>query len=205
MNLSDTLPLQRYFFPTKTAADEALRGIGGVLVPGLQMSVMHEEIGAFHRHFAVLGNIYSADINSPPEIRNPIESILKEAGNDQVREEMMTGSRDWTPMNKRMIHGLIGAFQSSRVHVPWAWKPMNLDMASRVSKLHAREPFGFTAYYAQTIKLYPSKKSLHKGLVEPGRLFSLVVAGDLKGTWQQPMNDTILDQDVALVIEANSI
>jgi len=103
-----------------------------------------------------------------------------------------------------MIHSLIEAFQSSRVHVPWAWKSMNLDLASRVSRVHVKEPFDFTAYYSQTITLYASKKSLHKGLVHPGRLFSLVVAGDAKGTWQQPVNDSVLDPDVALIIEANS-
>jgi len=204
MNVSETLPLERYLFPNKPAAVAALEGIGGVVLPSLQMSVMHQEIGAFHRYFAVLGNIHSSARRSPPEIRNPIDAILKEPDNHEIRAELEKGTRDWTPMNKRMIRSLIKAFQSSRVHVPWAWKPMNLDLASRVSRVHAKEPFKFTAYYSQTIKLYASKKSLHQGLVQPGRLFSLVVAGDVKGTWQQTMNDTILDPDVALLIEANS-
>jgi len=204
MNVSETLPLERYLFPDKEAAIHALEGIGGVVQPALQLSVMHEEIGGFYRHFAVLGNVFAESGVAPPEIREPIESILREPANDAVRAELESGDRSYTPMNKRMIHSLIGAFQSSRVHVPWAWRPMNLDLASRVSRVHLKQPFGFTAYYSQTVKLYPSKKALHKGLVHPGRLFSLVVAGDAKGTWQQPVNDAVLDPDVALIIEANS-
>jgi hypothetical protein len=204
MNVSETLPLERYLFPDKDAAIDALAGIGGVVQPTLQMSVVHEEIGGFYRHFAVLGNVLSKDVVVPPEIREPIEAILREPANEDIRKELESGHRSYTPMNKRMIHGLIEAFQSSRVHVPWAWKAMNLDLASRISRVHVQSPFSFTAYYSQTITLYASKKTLHKGLVHPGRLFSLVVAGDAKGTWQQPVNDTTLDPDVALIIEANS-
>ncbi len=205
MNVTETMPLERYLLPSKQAATTALEGMGGVVQPRLEISVMHEEIGGIYRHFAVLGNIFSPSCTAPPEIREPIEEILLEPDNEDVRAELELGTRQYTPMNKRMIGSLIAAFQSSRVHVPWSWKPMNLDLASRVSKTHLKEPFGFAAYYSQVIKLYASKKSLHKGLVEPGRLFSLVVAGDVKGTWQQTLNDTILDPDVALIIEANSI
>jgi hypothetical protein len=204
MNVSETLPLERYLFPNKEAAVGALEAIGGVVQPSLQMSVVHEEIGGFYRYFAVLGNVLSRSVIAPPEIREPMEAILREPANDAIRKELESGERSYTPMNKRMIHGLIEAFQSSRVHVPWAWKAMNLDLASRVSRVHVKAPFTFTAYYSQSITLYASKKSLHRGLVHPGRLFSLVVAGDAKGTWQQPVNDTTLDPDVALIIEANS-
>ncbi len=200
----EKIPLHRYLHRDRESALAALESVGGVLQRRLDGAVMHEQIGAVRRYFALFGNVFSESCTAPVEILEPIQSILRERDNEEIRERLERGELQYTPMNKRMIRSLAGAFQSSRVHIPWTFTPMNYDLAARIEKVHRHFPYPFTTFYSRTAIFYPSKRSLHDGLVEPGRLFSLVVQGQLQGTWHQPIHDGMLDPDVALLIEANT-
>jgi hypothetical protein len=204
VSVSQTIPLARYIHRDQDAALAALERVGGRVIGRLESAVMHPEIGSIRRYFAIFGNIYSDSSTAPAEIREPLEAILQEEDNDEIRVRLQRGKQLFTPMNKRMIRTLVGAFQGNRVHIPWCFRPMNYDLAARVQRVHRYYPFPFRVFYSQTVTFFPSKTSLHDGLVAPGRLFSLLVQGDVQGTWHQTIRDGMLDPDVALIIEANT-
>lgn len=201
MQLAAKLPLSRFLLRSAEDAQQALTDAGGVLLPDLGMDVLDPRFGKIARHFAILGNVLD-ETTAIPEIKDVICPLLALPENEATKQRLEQRRLRYTPVSKVIVERLIPALQTIRVHVPWTFRAMNMDLSGRVSTWTKTHPQPWVAYYSQQIKLHIGDDP-RRGLVDLGRLHSLSVEGPMQGTWHQPIERDLVDVEVALLIEAN--
>ncbi len=202
MDLIGKTALSRFLLPDRGTAIAALQSVGGVLQPQMTLTVDHETLGMVFRYFAILGDIRPEGA-AIPELRDVLLPLLLEAENAQIVERLDAGKMDYMPVNKTLVQRLLPALHTVRVHVPWTYRAMNFDLGVRVTHLDSKSPVPYSTYYSQVAQFYG--KNPKRSLVELGRLYSMRVDGSTQGSWLQPIDDGFVDEDVALIIEANVV
>lgn len=196
--MSDRVPFRPFLHANEDAASRALGAIGAVLDPRLTIQV---EVGGrpIQRWFGRVGNL----VRVPPldgVIADQVRPLLQSPENDDLRERLESGKLDALPVNKRVVRRLTDELHARKLHLPWTFKPMNLDFAAAVSRVHKASRLPYAVYYNQQIQ-YDAPTDT----VAFARVFSLPVGGMGGNTWEEPILDEILDPDVALLIEANTL
>lgn len=204
MRLSRMLPLHRFLFKDDVTAIRAIEEIGAQFVPDLSMTVLHE-LGAFRRYFGVFKNVLELDDVVDRSIVDRVRPCVEEAMNEEVLRVLERKERSFTPVNKKLVLSLLDPLHALGLHLPWAYRHMNYDLAEVVNAAKRKKRGSFLAYYNQVVGFYPSRKGHGRGLVDPRRVYSLMVDGSPKGTWEQMIFDDLLDVDVALIIEATTL
>lgn len=93
----------------------------------------------------------------------------------------------------------LGRVEQDGDHLPWAFKPMNFDLAAQVARVNRKANFPFRVFYSQNVTFSDLMEA------QPGRVFSLPIHEDPRGTWDQTIYEHLLDEDVGLLLEANVI
>jgi hypothetical protein len=191
LSLDDVLHADRH------AAESALRAVGGVVLPELALEVDVPGVGTLERHFAYLGNTIGQAGLSNRRLHDRMAALLESPDNERVLRKLQAGRLGYMPANKRAARKLVPDLHALHLHLPWAFRPMNFDFGARLEELSERRPVAFTVFYIQGIDISAD------GTVEVKRVFSLPVQGSAHGTFQEPIFDEMLDEDVGLFIEAN--
>jgi hypothetical protein len=191
-------PVARLRFATTADALGALRAVGARHAPALDLEVEHPDLGLVRRHFGVIGNLLQ-DRPEDPVIARRWSPLVTAPDNETVLGRLARGLLEHAPMNKQTIVSLLPELHDRGLHLPFAFRPMNADLAARLRVADAARPFGFHAYYSQAFKLAPDGAALL-----PGRVFSQPVRGAGAGTFQEPISHDLLDEDVGLILEADT-
>jgi len=218
--MSERVPLSSMLCVSEDAARMALQLAGCTVEPGLAMTVAHPAGGTIHRIFGVLRNfVADEDVTEevpargaigyiPVDLPDHVEArglafaesivgILDHPDNDRTRERLYSGALKYTPINKRVAMRLRKQLGDGGAHLPWSFKPLNLDLSLRVEQYC--KVYGFAVFYSRTAKLVGSEEVA----IELNRVFSTPFGVSGFGTWQEPIAQEILDEDVGLVLEAN--
>ncbi len=181
----------------RAAAEAALRAVGGVVLPELALEVDVPGVGTLERHFAYLGNTVGQVGLVDPRLHKRLATLLESPDNEQVLRKLQSGRLGFMPVNKRSACKLNDDLHAVKLHLPWAFRPMNFDFGARLEELSEQRPVAFSVFYSQGIAVGAD------GTIEVKRVFSLPVQGSAHGTFQEPIFDEMLDEDVGLFFEAN--
>ena len=218
--MSERVLLSSVLCVSEEAARVALELAGCTVEPGLAMTVAHPEGGTIHRVFGVLRNLVADDDITeevpargaigyvPVDLPDHVEArglvfaeqlvgMLDHPDNDRTRERLYSGTLKYTPINKRVAMRLRKQLGDGGAHLPWGLKPLNLDLSVLVQR-HCNV-YGFAVFYSRTAKLLGGEEAM----IELKRVFSTPFGVAGFGTWQEPIAQEILDEDVGLVLEAN--
>lgn len=194
--MNETLSLESVLHANEAAAQAALIAVGGVVVPELSLTVDVPGVGALRRHFAYLGNVVATPHLREPIVRRRIMSLLDSPDNERVLNKLESNRLDYMPLNKRAASKLASDLHRVGLHLPWAFRPMNFDFGARLEEFSDSQPLRFHVFYSQGIDIDAAQ-------VVVKRVFSLPVKGSAHGTFQEPIFDEMLDEDVGLFMEAN--
>lgn len=195
----------------EAAAMAALEAVACDEVPELAMSVEHPMWGTLQRRFGVMRNAFApgqapgeagwlgpsvdaARLDRGLRVLERIGEMLDHPDNDAVRERLERGDLRWMPGNKRLAMGMRQALGDGGAHLPWSLQPLNLELSMRVQR-HCR--VGFVVFYSQAAKLPVGTPPC----VELGRVFSTPFGVTGFGTWQEPISQEVLDDEVGLLLE----
>jgi len=197
--VSDTLKMSTMTHPDRAAAVRALVAVGGVPVPDLSLQVQHPGLGTVHREFAYLGNLMAPGASvEDRSLLKRLSNMLESPDNERVLRKLEAGRIDYMPLNKRTVRKLVPELHEAGVHLPWAFRPMNFDFGARLEERSESKPFRFKVFYSQGVDI-----SADGAQATVKRVFSLPVQGSAHGTFQEPIFDEMLDEDVGLFLEAN--
>ncbi|MCB9678728.1 MAG: hypothetical protein H6737_26735 [Alphaproteobacteria bacterium] len=198
------------------SARAALELAGCVVEPDLAMTVEHPMLGTIHRMFGVVRNLVaepdapdvidgaSTRAQLPPEVEEQgrrfgqrLVKMLDAPDNDLVADKLRDSRLSYMPANKRIAQTMRKMLGDGGAHLPWALQPLNLDLSMKVQR-HCKD-YGFVVFYSVSVKMPVGSPPS----VELGRIFSTPFGVTGFGTWQEPISQEILDEDVGLVLEAN--
>lgn len=189
-----------YLYTDRPTAVGRLQRLGLDYDERLDLDVDVPRLGRLKRLFAWLGNVYDARSKAvDPVLVEHFAGLLDDPDNVRVRDRLRRGELRFTPLNKHVLQALGPVLLSAGVHLPWAFRPMNLDLGGAVARVHRREPFPFSVFYSQNVAFSDLQEAV------PGRVFSMPVAADPKGTWDQTIYEHLLDEDIGLLLEVNVI
>lgn len=216
---TDRVPLSEVLCKGRDEAQVALELAGCLVEPELAMTESHPMLGTIHRMFGVVtnladerhqyqDNVISArghlSVDLPEEVASAgqrfaekLVRMLDDPDNDRVAHKLRSGALAFMPSNKRVAMRLRRSLGDGGAHLPWGLQPLNLDLSMRVQR-HC-SGFGFVVFYSRAAKLPVGSPPV----VELGRVFSTPFGVTGFGTWQEPISQSILDEDVGLLLEAN--
>jgi hypothetical protein len=201
--MSESLLFSQMLFDSDQEAQTALERVGGTVDKRLSMTATYPMVGTIRRHFGILGNASQLDgMVENNAIIYRIQRRLQSPENSHVLEKLEDGILNYTPCNKRIIRRVISEMHEAGVHLPWAFRMMNFDFGMTISKVQSAENcYGFSALYNHLIRMTEENGDV---LITLDRMFSLPINDISGGTWLETISEDVLDEDLALVIEANS-
>jgi len=181
------------------AAIAALTRVGCRYMPGLTMDIESPSVGSLRRLFGVFGQTLGIpSALEDPCLANVVVPILERQVDAAGRAALVEGSQTHTPMSAQLVRLLAPLLWERKLHLPWTFKPMNLDFAERLQAESARRPVGFQVFYNRVCDIQPSGR-----FVQLGSLFPLPVTGSTQGTLPQGLEPGRVQLEAALVVEAN--
>lgn len=203
LTMTESVEFSKFVFDSDEAAILALENIGGTVDRRLSMTATYPIVGTIRRHFAILGNAAELDgMVANDAILFRIQRTLGSPENAKVLEKLEDGLLNFTPCNKRLVRRIVSSMHGAGVHLPWAFKMMNFDFGMTISKVQGVDNcYGFSAFYNNLIRMNESNGEVMINFV---RLFSLPINDIAGGTWMETISEEVLDEDLALIIEANS-
>jgi hypothetical protein len=135
-----------------------------------------------------------------PVLADRFRGLLNHAENESVADRLRGGRLTFTPVNKETGKRIASDLHARGLHLPWALKPMNFDFGARIAASQREHPLPFAVFYSEAVSFDAAQ-----GTVEPGRLFSMPIFGNARGTWAEPIVGELLDEDVGILIEADSV
>jgi len=197
--VSDTLPTAPFLHASVASAKTALESVGCDVVPALQIEVEVAPLGKLVRVFGVVGNLLERQALLQDDVLlRRVRSLLDSDDNDRIADRLLSGRLKFLPTNKRTATKLSLDLHERGLHLPWAFKPMNYDLGVKLEAFAKTRPFPFKVYYSRGIDVSDDGTT-----VTLKRVFSLPVLGAAHGTFQEPIYDDLLDEDVGLIVEAN--
>lgn len=197
--MSETLKMSDMMHADQASARRALENVGGVVVPELSLTVSHPVVGTVRREFAYLGNLVANRSYLPDDtLLRRLSTMLDSPDNERVLRKLEADKIQFMPLNKRTVRKLVDSLHDARVHLPWAFRPMNFDFGARLEERSESQPFRFKVFYSQGVDF-----SADGTEATVKRVFSLPVQGSAHGTFQEPIFDEMLDEDVGMFMEAN--
>jgi hypothetical protein len=197
--VSDTLSTESILHGSVSSARAALESVGCDVVGELQLEVDAGPLGKLVRVFGVVGNVVERrSLLRHDILYRRVSHLLESVDNERVAERLDSGRLKFLPMNKRTATKLSYDVHELGLHLPWAFRPMNFDLGVKLEAHAKARPFPFKVYYSRGIDI-----SADGSEVTLKRVFSLPVLGSAHGTFQEPIYDEMLDEDVGLILEAN--
>ncbi|MCB9672093.1 MAG: hypothetical protein H6736_19510 [Alphaproteobacteria bacterium] len=225
--MAETLPLLDILCADKSGARMALEAAGCVVEPGLQLAIEHPMIGTIHRMFGVVQNLADngddatdrltsgrlgaaqaqyRQIGGMPDaevldggrrLGERMLRLLEDPDNERAALKLLDGQLKYMPANKTLA-GLVRKSIGLRgAHIPWSFQALNLGLSMKVQKHCAG--YGFVVFYSEDAR-FDNESPPN---VKVGRVFTTPFGVAGFGTWQEPIRQDILDEDVGLILEAN--
>lgn len=219
--MSTTVPLLDVLCADKNGARMALEAAGCVVEPALQMSIDHPMIGTVHRMFGVvenladrvedqtekltrgsgrgyLGALPDAEVlDAGRRLEERLLRSLEDPNNERVLSRLQDGQLKYMPVNKSIATRVRKAVGLRGAHLPWSFQALNLGLSMKVQKVCGG--YGFVVFYSEDAKF----DSTSPTDVRLGRVFTTPFGVEGFGTWQEPISQDVLDEDVGLILEAN--
>ncbi len=188
-----------FIFDAKADAVSMLETLGAKYDERLDLRTDHPEVGVVNRYFAVLGNILKVKPLNPILVSRLVR-LVDDPDNERVKVKLEAGWLDYTPSNKLVLKRVAPILHEMGLHLPWSYNAMNIELADRMQAAGG-EPIPFDVFYGRfaTFSRAPEGED-----VELGRLFSTVIDASAGSTWLEPIHENFLDEDVGIVIEANT-
>lgn len=212
-----TLDLFDVLCADKAGAEMALESAGCIIEPALQSTIQHPLIGTVHRMFGVVRNLadeghhtdrirqhHRSTIGATPDaevveggqrLAERLMRSLDDADNDRVAQRLLDGQLKYMPANKTLAAGVRRAVGIRGAHIPFSFQALNLGLSMKVEKACAG--YGFVVFYSEDAKFDDQTG------IRIARLFTTPFGVEGFGTWQEPISQSILDEDVGILLEAN--
>jgi hypothetical protein len=192
----------RAFHRDEEAALVALERIGAPHLPSLDLRVEHPLLGTVFRRFGVLRCPWVAGPPADDAVVGPLLDLLQIEFGENLPE--LLAGYGHLPVSERLLRWVLGELHRRRLHLPWCFRPMNLDFASQLSRAHRRgHPLSFKVFYSRQVQFQRSTL-VHRGGVQLEQVFYLPVEGAASGTWRPPRGGGV-DPAVGLVVEADFV
>jgi hypothetical protein len=175
--------------PDRGAAEAALRAAGADPDPALALT---GTLGAYGPVDRVIGLVTRLPDRGP--VRDRIGPLLELPANRAVAARLERGELHHLPANRWVAVQLAFELVAERVHLPFTFRPLNADLAQRIEKLYGGRS-KLRAYFNHGVQFEGDE-------VVARRVFSLPVRGSSQDTERDPYVDTVLDDELGLVVEA---
>jgi hypothetical protein len=196
----------------KDGAALALESAGCVIHPALQTHVDHPMIGTIHRMFGIVRNLALPDtayaigrkavgapdaevVDGGRALAERLTRGLDDPDNARVARRLVDGELSYMPVNKSLAGGVRRAVGLRGAHIPFSFQALNLPLSMQVER-HCSD-YGFVVFYSEDARFDDATG------IRLGRLFTTPFGVKGFGTWQEPISQAILDEDVGLILEAN--
>ncbi len=198
MPLVEQVPIESIVHDDRARAHDALKALGSQVIDDFELQVRHPVLGMVLRCFGMVPNVLVAAAPRDPLLYEQLQAMIQLPENADIRRRLTDDPVTYTPLNKRTVRRLTPLLHRSRVHLPWAFRPMNFDFGAVIEDAAQSGRVTFQAFYSRAIDVAPDGRT-----VTLKRVFSLPVRGSAHGTWQEPIFDEMLDADVGMFLEAN--
>jgi len=188
-----------FLFDDRADAVRMFDALGARYDARLDMMADHPEVGEVRRYFGIVGNVLKVR-PANPVLTDRVLRLLGDPDNERVRVKMEAGWMDYSPSNKRLLERVAPLLHELGVHLPWSYNAMNIDLADKMQDVEGT-PIPFDVFYGRFASFAWRQAG---GEVDLGRLFSTVIDSASESTWLEPIHDDFLDEDVGIVIEANT-
>jgi len=188
-----------FLFNDKADAVSMFETLGARYDERLDLVADHPEVGIVHRYFAIMGNALKVRPLNPC-LTNRLIRLVDDPDNERVKVKLEAGWLDFTPSNKPLLRRVAPVLNEMGVHLPWSFNAMNIELADKMQGIDG-DPIPFDVFYGRFATFSHGQWGPD---VELGRLFSTVIDAAAGSTWLEPIHDNFLDEDVGIVIEANT-
>ena len=210
-------------YGSATAAEAALAAVGAAPQPSLRTSFSVPGFGTITRCFAVVRNnldfeeVTDAGTNLdmlafPPSdlsrfhqaatgAARRIERAVRMPDNERVLAKLQGGRLKFLPGNRVVARRVEADLVDVGIHLPWSIGGIDVAFGERCRT--ALQGFGFVCYYGHLGRIEPYNGS--PGFRRTREAISIPFGVDGFHTWEAPISDEILDEDIGIVIEADAI
>ena len=220
--LGRSVPFDQVLFPTMAAANAALQGVGALVQPALETRMTVPGLGEIVRCFGVLGNNFATDeatdaglsmdilafdagdqgriAQAAAGITNRSKRALRGIDNERVFEKLQSGRIKYLPVNRLLSKRVEQDIAPVGLHLPWSIGGMDVPFGRRCRD--ALKGFGFVCYFGHLGRI---EELLGEPAFKQTRLISVPFGVDGYHTWEAAISDDVVDEDCALLIEANAL
>ena len=187
--MSARIPFGSMLVGGEAEASAALAAVGATPVRELTLTLSLPELGVVVRRFGVVRQL-------PPAgpVRQAVLAVLEHPSNAALRGSIHAGGA--LPVSRGLVEALAGTL-ARPVHLPWALRPLNVDLAGAMEDWADRARPTFKMFFSQHVDVDEDGVALR-------RVFSLPVRGSFEGTLHDPLSTEALDPDVGLVLEVDA-
>lgn len=216
-----SVPLAKVLYPSIAAANAALIAVGAMPHQRLQMTMNVPGVGDVVRVFGVMSNQLAhdeateaghqfdvlafppADLTRLATASNAVSQraarVLRGPDNEKVLAKLKGGRLKYLPVNRALARNAELDLVKAALHLPWSINGLDLAFASRCREV--LKGFGFVCFYGQLGRLEQVDGVAQFRIT---RMVSVPFGVDGVHTWDMEIADDVVDQDCALLIEANA-
>lgn len=195
--------LSEILLPHARAAEAALAHVGAVWDRRLDIDIVVDGV-QIARRFGVLKNPLREKVAPDARLLDRFRELLQLQAN--AAHLPRASELEYCPVNKSTLNQLADTMLGKRIHLPLAFKPMMLDLATRLTQFD--RTFPFDTFYARRVTVTPGPKGEGApragASLECGKLFSIPVSGASDVTRMEPLDDDELDLRVGLLLEVDA-
>ena len=215
------MPIANVLYPSIAAANAALIAIGALPHQRLQVTINVPGVGDVVRVFGVMSNQLAhdeateagnqfdlltfpkADLGRLAAASNAVSQraarVMKGPDNEKILARLKTGRLKYLPVNRALARNAELDLAKAGLHLPWSVNGLDLAFASKCRDV--LKGFGFVCFYGQLGRIEQVDGSSHFKIT---RMVSIPFGVDGIHTWDMEIADDVVDQDCALLVEANA-
>ena len=201
--------LSEILLPSARAAEAALLAVGAARDTRLDLETEVDGV-RIARRFGVLRNpLVDGPAVTDARLLDKFRDLLTlpENADQRAKAQELT----YCPVNKSTLVQLSDGLLSKKIHLPLTFRPMMLDLATKIMDLE--RAFPFDVFYARSVQVVPQGRTgaapagpAGAGTtLNAGRLFSIPVSGSSDVTRMEPLDDQELDLRVGLLLEVDGL
>jgi hypothetical protein len=189
--MSSRIRLDSFLVDGEADAWAALRAVGAAPIPELTLTSVLPEVGPVVRRFGV---VWTLPGGGP--VRVALDAVSGHPTNLGTWGRVVAGKVRHVPGSRWVAEEL--ATSALPVHLPWALRPLSMDLAGVLEEWAELSRPSFGAWFSQNVEVDDDEIVLR-------RVFSLPVRGSAEGTLHDPAVREALDPDVGLLLEVDAL
>ena len=218
-----SLAIQDILYGSATAAEAGLAAVGAIPQPTLRTEFDVPGLGTIVRCFGVMRNNLDTDeltdagqnldmlAFDPVDLSrfhqastaasNRVARMLQRPDNERVVAKLHGGRLKYLPMNRLAARRVELDLAEVGLHLPWSIGGLDVTFGERCRR--ALQGYGFVCFFGHLGRIEPFNGVPGFRRTREGISVPFGVEG--YHTWEAPISDEILDEDVGLLIEADAI